>query len=286
MTEHKYPHELQDLIKELRRVIFETDPSLNEFDKWGNLTYEKNGQICSIVFFQDSLYLEFFQGAKLTDKEGLLEGTGRSLHMKIKKMDSIEADVITGMINESIILNRELHQTDIIWILVLTSYLSFLFLILVSFLCELWLNPVESGIQKVKFLFGFMSLFVTEEVRLILIVAVMGALGSYVHSAAAFITHTGVRDFEPSWVVWYFLLPPISSSMAVVFYFAVRGMFFSFSSGTQDMNIFGVAALGGIVGMFTKEATVKLRDVFKEIFNVTDESPWKETKKEEKKQDS
>ncbi len=292
MGEHlaQYNHDVQELVKALRKVIIETYPSLDEIIRWNNLVYEKNGQICSIAVSENQVNLEFFHGAKLKDKENLLAGTGRLRYMKIKDLESIEttSNAITKMIKESLSFNSELSRYDICFIVILTFYLLSLFFLLVHFFLELWLHPmttsagVAQSTENVK-VFWKISLSITEEIRLMLIAAIMGALGSYVHSAAAFITHTGNRDFDCSWVAWYLLLPFISSGMALIFYLAVRGMFFSFSASTEGLNAFGVAALGGIVGMFSKEATVKLRDLFQDLFNVTDESPWKKTQEREEK---
>lgn len=55
-------------------------------------------------------------------------------------------------------------------------------------------------------------------------------------------------------------------SLALVFYFVIRGGFLSTTGGAQDINPYGIAALAGLVGMFSKQATDKLSEVFGTLF--------------------
>lgn len=121
-------------------------------------------------------------------------------------------------------------------------------------------------------LFGFLgkrftvTLEHTVEVRLLLIVLLTGALGSYIHAATSFIDYAGNRKLSASWVWWYLLRPFVGMALALVFYFVVRGGFISPQAGGGDMNVFGLAALAGLVGMFSKQATDKLNEVFSTLF--------------------
>ena len=59
----------------------------------------------------------------------------------------------------------------------------------------------------------------------------------------------------------------MSGALALITYFAVRGGFFSAGTGsTTSVNDFGIAAMAGLVGMFTKQATAKLDEVFSTLF--------------------
>jgi hypothetical protein len=55
-------------------------------------------------------------------------------------------------------------------------------------------------------------------------------------------------------------------ALALVFYFVIRGGFLTTSSGAKDINPYGIAALAGLVGMFSKQATDKLGEVFSTLF--------------------
>lgn len=161
-------------------------------------------------------------------------------------------------------------------ILLFILYFIALFVLSAHTLLELWPPPATPGeaapaVQNVQILWGLLSLRITEELRLMLIVAVAAVLGSYVHSATSFVTYAGNRQLVTSWAWWYLLRPLIGSALALIFYFALRGAFFSLSASTQDLNVFGIAALGGMVGMFSKEATDKLHELFRDLFRVASE---------------
>lgn len=104
------------------------------------------------------------------------------------------------------------------------------------------------------------------EVRLLLIVMLAGALGSFIHAATSFTSYVGNRKLAASWTWWYLLRPFIGMSLALVFYFVVRGGFISPQAGGEDLNPFGIAALAGLVGMFSKQAIDKLNEVFTTMF--------------------
>ncbi len=102
--------------------------------------------------------------------------------------------------------------------------------------------------------------------RLILIVLCAGALGSYVHAATSFASYVGNRRLVLSWAWWYALRPFIGMTLALIFYFVVRGGLLSTGAEADNMSVFGVAAVAGLVGMFSKQGTDKLRELFDNLF--------------------
>ncbi|MBA2704688.1 MAG: IPT/TIG domain-containing protein [Blastocatellia bacterium] len=100
--------------------------------------------------------------------------------------------------------------------------------------------------------------------RLLFLVIVAGALGSYIHAATSFADYVGNRKMASSWLWWYILRPFIGVALALVFYFVVRAGFLT--GGAGDVNPYGVATLGALAGMFSKQATDKLEEVFTTIF--------------------
>ena len=93
-----------------------------------------------------------------------------------------------------------------------------------------------------------------------------GALGSYVHAATSFASYVGNRRLMLSWAWWYVLRPFIGMALALIFYFVVRGGLLSTGAAATDVSVFGVAAVAGLVGMFSKQATDKLRELFDNLF--------------------
>jgi hypothetical protein len=106
----------------------------------------------------------------------------------------------------------------------------------------------------------------TAEVRLIWLVVITSALGSYIHTVTSFALYTGNRRLDPNWLAWYLLRPAISAALALIFYFALRAGLFSGATADQTINPFGIAAISGMVGMFSKQATEKLGKIFDTIF--------------------
>jgi len=112
----------------------------------------------------------------------------------------------------------------------------------------------------------------TLETRLLLLVMLVGAIGSYVHAASSFVDYLGNRTLISSWVWWYLLRPFIGMMLALIFYFVFRGGFITGGvnqggdAAASFINPFGIAALAGLVGMFSKVATDKLNEVFTTLF--------------------
>jgi hypothetical protein len=100
-----------------------------------------------------------------------------------------------------------------------------------------------------------------DEVRLLLIVVIAGALGSLVHEIRSLFWYVGNRWLKWSWVAKYILQPFAGSSLALIFYVVVRGGFFSPQTTFANTSPFGFAALAAIVGLFSEQAVLKLKEV-------------------------
>lgn len=127
-------------------------------------------------------------------------------------------------------------------------------------------TAAEEILPTVTLFRGWLVLTHSVEVRLLLIALLAGALGSYIHAATSFADYVGNRKLSGNWIWWYLLRPFIGMSLALIFYFVVRGGFISPSAGGTDMNPFGIAAMAGLVGMFSKNAIDKLNEVFTSLF--------------------
>lgn len=135
--------------------------------------------------------------------------------------------------------------------------------------------PTENAILinvPIYLLQGRIPILTSLEERLLLLVIVAGALGSYIHSATSYSDYRGNRQFNPSWLLWYLVRPLVGVCLALVIYFAVRGglllLVVNGSGATEAKNInpFGVAAISGLTGMFSKQAADKLAEVFTTLF--------------------
>lgn len=103
---------------------------------------------------------------------------------------------------------------------------------------------------------------------LLLAVIAAGALGGCIHVATSFSAYVGNARYRATWEWWYLLRPFIGSALAVAFYFLIRGGMLSLATGGgQDPSFYGMVGIAFMVGMFSKQATDKLDDVFDTLFN-------------------
>ena len=106
--------------------------------------------------------------------------------------------------------------------------------------------------------------------RLIVLVVIVGALGSFIHSATSFADYVGNRKFVDSWMWWYLLRPFVGSALALALYFVVRAGLLGLRGGdaspTESLSSYGVATLAAMSGLFSKQATDKLEEVFTTFF--------------------
>jgi hypothetical protein len=157
----------------------------------------------------------------------------------------------------------------------LGSYLIVMPIFLTYIVYSIWPRAVPADVDKTfpvrVNLFHVIKLDLDPEMRYILIVLIVGALGSFIHTATSYADYAGNRRLVSSWVWWYLLRPFIGSVLALIVYFAIRGGFFSTGGQeTENVNIFGIAGIAGLVGMFSKQATDKLNELFTTLFQTND----------------
>ena len=126
--------------------------------------------------------------------------------------------------------------------------------------------------STVRLFFGLLTVTLSASTALLMLVVIVGALGSLIHAATSFAEYAGTRRFYSSWIVWYLVRPVVGASLALLLYFAIRGGFFSGSSQTSSVDPYGMAALAGLAGLFSKQATDKLREVFETLFHVSEKT--------------
>jgi hypothetical protein len=100
----------------------------------------------------------------------------------------------------------------------------------------------------------------------LLIVVVMAAIGASIHALTSLTTYVGNRRFLSSWTWWYIVRMPVGAAIALVLYFVLRAGFVSVTASSSDVNAYGIAAFAGLAGMFAKQATDKLREIFDVAF--------------------
>ncbi len=162
------------------------------------------------------------------------------------------------------------RKMGLVGIVFLAAYLILGALLLVYLMIALW---PDGEANEVSSLWG---ITLSAEKRLILLVVIAGALGSYVHAATSFVDYVGNRAITLSWTWWYLLRPFIGMALALIFYVVIRGGFFSSGANTtQYVNEFGVIAIAALAGLFSKQATDKLREVFDTLFRTEGKEAYK-----------
>jgi len=152
-----------------------------------------------------------------------------------------------------------------IGIVLITVYLILFSILLLYGVVQFWppATPAGEGAAPTSSLvtFLFWRFSISDEVRMILIVALAGALGSLVHAFRSLYWYVGHRELKRSWLAKYILLPFVGTTLGLVFYFVLRSGLFSPQATVQETSPFGFAALASLVGMFSDQAAEKLREV-------------------------
>jgi hypothetical protein len=73
------------------------------------------------------------------------------------------------------------------------------------------------------------------EQMLIVLVAVAGAMGAFIHVATSFTDYIGSSKFEQSWIPWYFMRPFIGAALALAFYFLLRGGLITVNTSSEEI---------------------------------------------------
>ncbi|WP_229913521.1 hypothetical protein [Streptomyces capitiformicae] len=162
-----------------------------------------------------------------------------------------------------------------------TTVLGLFLLVDVVFVCgalvSLWpvvLATVEPGADATAPTarwapFGLGDWALTADTAMLLAVVVCSALGSFVHAATSFATYVGNRRLYASWLWWYLLRAGIGVALALLVYMLLRGGLFAGSSGAGATNPYGFSGIAGLCGLFSKQATDKLREICDTLLSTT-----------------
>jgi hypothetical protein len=116
---------------------------------------------------------------------------------------------------------------------------------------------------------GIYTAHLTKSTGLLVLALLMGAIGGYIHAATSFVSYIGNREFKASWGWWYGLRALIGAALALLLYLAFRAGFLTAGSSTAVVDPYGVAAISGLAGLFSKQATDKLEEIFNTAFHTT-----------------
>lgn len=166
---------------------------------------------------------------------------------------SVQAKIVVGW-----------RPVGLLGIIFISTYLLVFSIFIGYSLFLLWpplMTNEASNTVSYSVLYFSRNLSVSYNVGLLIIVMLSGALGSIVHAMRSLYWYVGNRELRRSWLLKYIMLPFVGSSLALVFFFVVRGGFFSAQATIQSTSPIGFAALAGLVGLFSDQAVLKLKEV-------------------------
>jgi len=129
------------------------------------------------------------------------------------------------------------------WIPVLSAYLS---LAAVALLASLYLYWGEAKPGKIAFL--------------------AGGLGACLHGINSLVAYVGNRQFASSWAPFYLFRPFAGGILAIIVLWVLRGGLAENVVKNGD-SVYTVAAVAGLVGLFSDIALKKLEDIVKGLFS-------------------
>lgn len=87
------------IVQRLQEMILKMMPEAKLINKYGGIVIERiagqtDTQCCGIFRYTNHISLEFTQGYKLVDPEGVLEGIGKHRrHIKLSRVEDVEAQL-------------------------------------------------------------------------------------------------------------------------------------------------------------------------------------------------
>ena len=100
-------------------------------------------------------------------------------------------------------------------------------------------------------------------------VMLMGTLGGLLRLISSFAKYVGNRQLLQSWMIYYILMPLESAALAPLVYLLLRVGVLApaqMNGSSPAMNLYGIYAIAGMTGLFSKQAMDMLAEVFAVIF--------------------
>lgn len=132
---------------------------------------------------------------------------------------------------------------------------------------------------------GSVNLEDIRQVQESLITMFAAGVGSSITTILGYLSHASEnKDFDPAYTPWYVARPVMGMLLGLVFYFVIKGGLFVLTagnteSGAGELNLWTLSANGALVGLFSKNAIEKLRELFNTLFR-TQEDTQEDTQEE------
>lgn len=102
----EYRPDLRAVANELRTLVREAAPDARETVKWGNIVFQRDGDLCYLSPATNHITFGFFQGARLGDPDRLLGGMGKAMrHVKVRP-GTIRKQAFQALVRQAVSLDR------------------------------------------------------------------------------------------------------------------------------------------------------------------------------------
>ena len=108
--------------------------------------------------------------------------------------------------------------------------------------------------------------------KILWLIIIVGILGASIHALTSLSEFVGNNTFDKNWSLWYYLRPFVGALLALLSYWFLRAGLFSIES-TKDL--YGILAVAGLIGIFSKQALYKISDIANAIFTSNHEKHLK-----------
>lgn len=96
----------REIATQLRELVNEQQPRLREEIKWNQPCFYGNSMVCYIQKAKGHMALGFGQGARLTDSDGILEGSGGQMrHVKLPLGKSFDSSALKRLVDQAVELD-------------------------------------------------------------------------------------------------------------------------------------------------------------------------------------
>ncbi|RMH65745.1 MAG: hypothetical protein D6685_05620 [Bacteroidetes bacterium] len=129
--------------------------------------------------------------------------------------------------------------------------------------------------QGLRTLFPTVDASTARAIKESMVMLFAAGLGSSITTMLGYLRHASViQDFDVAYTPWYVARLLMGMLLGLIFYFVIKGGLLVVSAGEgapDELNLWALAAIGALVGLFSKNAIEKLRELFNTLFKTQDE---------------
>jgi hypothetical protein len=106
----------------------------------------------------------------------------------------------------------------------------------------------------------------TRDQQFFVVVGLAGVVGAMFHVLRSLSTYIGEQYLFRSWIRYYLRLPFVGGILATIVYVALRAGLLAGAGSSSQLDPYGMAAIGALVGLFSAQAAEKVKAMFETLF--------------------